>query len=87
MSISVCTAFIALYMQSSNHNNAGEYHKAHTFGKAALGCNIAVFIYYGVSIVAGIILIAVYFTVGFNIANDYSSSITKCSDFEYCNYS
>ena len=86
---SVDTALL-YHTQSSNHRNSGEYHKAHSFGKAALGCNIAVLIYYGLSIVGGIVLIAVYFTVGFNTADDYLSPtswpITECREW-HCNYS
>ena len=65
-----CTIFITEFtccylLQASNHNDAGDYERAKSFGKAALGCNLCVFIYYVLLILAAIAMVVVYFTVGF----------------------
>ena len=47
------TEFTCCYLlQASNHNDAGDYERAKSFGNAALGCNLCVFIYYVLLILA-----------------------------------
>ena len=53
-------------MQASSHNDSGDYESARKFGNAVLCCNGLVFIYYLLLILAGVALVAVYFTVGFS---------------------
>ena len=52
--------------QASSHNDSGDYESARKFGKVALCCNSLVFVYYILLILAGVVLVAVYFTVGFS---------------------
>ena len=58
-------ALYSYLLQASDHNDAGDYERARKFGNAALGCNLCVFLYYVLLVLAAIALVIVYFTVGF----------------------
>ena len=51
-----------MYMQASDHNNAGEYESARQCGQLALCCNICVIVKYVLAFIAAVIIVALFFT-------------------------
>ena len=70
-------ALYSYLLQASDHNDAGDYERARKFGNAALGCNLCVFLYYVLLVLAAIALVIVYFTVGFAWLTGTANSIAE----------
>lgn len=85
-------------MQASENNTAGEYDSARSCGSYSLCCNILSIVYYFLVVVAGVILVVIYFTKGLAFINshndvhintcqsgcDWQTGVcTFCDDYEY----
>lgn len=53
-------------LQASDHNHAGQYEEAKKCGQFAFFCNILSFVYFALAFVGGVVVLAIYFTVGFS---------------------
>lgn len=78
--ICACTA--------EEHNTSGQYSNAKDCGSYALCCNIFSIVYYVLAAVAGVVVVIVYFTVGFGIVASTANDIIHQSHcYPYCDFS
>ena len=54
---------LPLCYQAQSQNEAGDYNSALSYGKLALACNIATFVYYAMAVIGGIIALVLLFAV------------------------
>lgn len=62
-------------MQASDHNQANQFDQAKGCGQAALFCNVFSVAYYVLLIVAAVVLLAIYLTVGLSVINNNTNVV------------
>ena len=66
------------HTQAEEHNNNGEYSQAKSCASYSLGCNICSIVGYVIAGVGVVVLVIVYYTVGFTIVNSDRSCSVQC---------